>query len=236
MKSLSQKSADKITPITVSHDLRSPLVTIRGFLGFMEKDLKTGKTDRLPNDMARITSAANKMQQFLDELLQLSRAGRIMNSPEPAPFRAITLDILELLRGRIEARGVQVDINDNLPTILCDRVRMTQVVQNLVDNAVKFLGNQPNPRIEIGTEGKDLEGMAVLYVRDNGIGIESQYQDMVFNIFNKLDTQTEGIGIGLALVKRIIDAHNGRVWLKSGGTGTGSTFYFSCPVPGENQQ
>ena len=216
---------------TVSHDLRSPLVTIRGFLGFMEKDIEAGKTERITKDMARIITAADKMQQFLDELLVLSRAGMIMNPPEPVEFQRIAAETIEILRGRIEARGAQVKIADDLPTILCDRTRLTQVVQNLVDNAVKFSGNQPNPQIEIGTEGINSEGKAVLFVRDNGIGIHPQFQGKVFDIFNKLDSQTEGIGIGLTLVKRIIEAHNGRVWLTSTGEGTGSTFYFTCPIP-----
>jgi PAS domain S-box-containing protein len=218
---------------TVSHDLRSPLVTIRGFLGFMEKDIQAGKTESIAKDMTRIIAAANKMQQFLDELLVLSRAGQIINPPESVSFHTIAVDTIEMLRGRIEARRVQVNIADNLPVILCDRTRLIQVVQNLVDNAVKFLGDQPNPRIEIGTEGKDMQGKAVLFVRDNGIGIQPQFHKKVFDLFNKLDSQTEGTGIGLTLVKRIIEAHGGQVWLTSAGEGTGSTFYFSCPTPGD---
>ena len=235
IRELSSKNTelDRFT-YTVSHDLRSPLVTIRGFLGFMEKDIEAGKTERITKDMARITAAANKMQQFLDELLVLSRAGRMMNPPEPVSFHTIAVDTIEMMRGRIETRGVQVIIADDLPIILCDRTRLTQVVQNLVDNAVKFFGDQPNPWIEIGTKGKDTEGKAVLFVRDNGIGIQPQFQEKVFDLFNKLDAQTEGTGIGLTLVKRIIEAHNGRVWLTSAGEGTGSTFYFSCPIPGDD--
>jgi PAS domain S-box-containing protein len=216
---------------TVSHDLRSPLVTIRGFLGFMQKDIEAGKTERVTEDMARIITAADKMQRFLDELLVLSRAGRVMNPPEPVSFNTIAVDTVEMLRGRIEARGVQVHIADDLPTILCDRTRLTQVVQNLVDNAIKFSGDQPNPKIEIGTEGKDSEGRAILYVRDNGIGIDPQFQENVFDLFNKVDSQTEGVGIGLTLVKRIIETHQGQVWLKSAGEGSGSIFFFSCPMP-----
>jgi signal transduction histidine kinase len=157
----------------------------------------------------------------------------VMNPPEPVPFQTIAAETVEMLRGRIEARGVQVNIADNLPIILCDRTRLTQVVQNLVDNAIKFFGDQPNPRIEIGTEGKNSEGKAVLFVSDNGIGIPPNFQEKVFDLFNKLDDETEGIGIGLTLVKRIIEAHHGQVWLKSAGEGMGSTFYFSCPIPGD---
>jgi PAS domain S-box-containing protein len=214
---------------TVSHDLRAPLVTIRGFLGFVEKDIRSGNTNQLTTDLARITAAVNKMQRFLDELLELSRAGRMVNPPEPVSFQTIVSDAVELIRGRIDARGVKVIIAEDLPVILCDRMRFTQVVQNLVDNAVKFLGNQPKPFIEIGMQGLETEGKAIFFVRDNGIGIEPQYQAKIFGLFNKLDNQTEGTGIGLTLVKRIVEAHNGKVWLKSD-PGTGSTFYFTCPL------
>jgi chemotaxis family two-component system sensor kinase Cph1 len=111
---------------------------------------------------------------------------------------------------------------------------LTQVVQNLIDNAIKFSRDQPNPKIEIGMEGKDSESRAILFVRDNGIGIHPQFQEKAFDPFNKWDSQTEGVGIGLTLVKRIIEAHHGQVWLKSAGEGTGSTFYFSCPLPGDD--
>jgi len=212
---------------TVSHDLKAPLVTIRGFLGFVEKDLASGKLERLKADIARIASAADKMQQLLNELLELSRIGRMMNPPEMIPFEAIAREAVELVRGRIEARGVQVEIAPGLPTVFGDRARLVEVVQNLVDNACKFMGDQAAPRIEIGTIGADADGKPMLFVRDNGIGIEPQYHERVFGLFNKLDAQTEGTGIGLALVKRIVEVHGGRIWVESEGTGKGATFCFT---------
>ena len=100
-------------------------------------------------------------------------------------------------------------------------------MQNLLENSIKFLGSQVNPEIQIGTI-KDEQNTPIFYVRDNGIGIEPQYQDRIFGLFNKLDANTEGTGIGLTLVKRIVEVHNGRIWLESE-PGKGTTFYFTLP-------
>lgn len=100
-------------------------------------------------------------------------------------------------------------------------------MQNLLENAVKFLGDQPNPRVEIGV--REDRGATVFYVRDNGMGIEPSYHDRVFDLFEKLEVESEGTGVGLALVKRIIEQHGGRIWVESAGVGEGSTFCFTLP-------
>jgi len=214
---------------TVSHDLKAPLITVRGFLGFLEKDAASGNLDRMKADMTRIVEATNKMQRLLGELLELSRIGRMMNPPQAVPFEAIAREAVELVRGRLATRGVQVKIAEGLPTVCGDRVRLVEVVQNLVDNAAKFMGDQPEPRIEIGTRGVDADGKPILFVRDNGIGIQPQYHDKVFALFNKLDPRTDGTGVGLALVKRIVEVHGGRIWVESQ-LGQGATFCFMLPT------
>jgi signal transduction histidine kinase len=153
-----------------------------------------------------------------------------MNPPQAVPFEAVVREALELAHGHLEARGVQVAIAPNLPTVQGDRARLVEVVQNLVDNACKFMGDQAKPRIEIGQRGADADGKPILFVRDNGIGIEPQYHERVFGLFNKLDAQTEGTGIGLALVKRIVEVHGGRIWVESEGAGSGATIYFTLPL------
>jgi signal transduction histidine kinase len=214
----------------VSHDLKSPLVTIRGFLGFVEKDALAGNMERLKADMARITGATDKMQRLLNELLELAHIGRMMNPPQAVPFETVVGEALELVRGCIQERGVLVTVAPGLPTVYGDRVRLIEVVQNLVDNAAKFMGNQPAPRIEIGQCGVDADGKPILFVRDNGIGIESQYHERIFGLFDKLDARTEGTGVGLALVRRIIEVHGGRIWVESRGADSGATFYFTLPA------
>ena len=212
---------------TVSHDLKSPLITIRGFLGMMEKDMEAGLTERTKTDMERISSAALKMQVLLEELLELSRIGRLVNPPEEVPFEEVIRDAMETVAGRLAEMNVRIDISPELPIICVDRRRIQEVVENLLDNAVKFMGDQPDPRIEIGAipgnNGKEL------YIRDNGVGIESRYHEKIFSLFDKLDQQAEGTGVGLAIVRRIIEVHGGRIWAKSEGRGKGATFYFTLP-------
>jgi PAS domain S-box-containing protein len=215
---------------TVSHDLKSPLITMRGFLGLLEKDALAGDVGRMQTDMKRIVEATNKMQRLLNELLELSRVGRMMNPPEVVPFEVIVHEAIELVHGQLEMRGVRVDVAADLPVIYGDRARLVEVIQNLVDNACKFMGDQPEPRITIGRRGTDRDGKPIVFVRDNGIGIDPQFHDNVFGLFNKLDPEAEGTGVGLALVKRIVEVHGGRIWVESQGAGTGTTFCFTFPV------
>ncbi|MFL7869703.1 MAG: ATP-binding protein [Anaerolineales bacterium] len=214
---------------TVSHDLKAPLITIRGFLGYLEEDTLKGNTEQMQADMTRIVEATDKMQILLSELLELSRIGRMMNPPEVVPFAEIVQEAISLARGSIETRGVRIDLASNLPAVTGDRPRLVGVVQNLVDNACKFMGDQPEPRIEIGQTKADEDGHPVFYVRDNGIGIEPQYQERIFELFHKLDAHSPGTGIGLALVKRIVEVHGGRIWVESPGLGKGTSFYFTLP-------
>ncbi len=217
---------------TVSHDLKSPLITIRGFLGYLEEDIRSGNTNRLKADIRRIGDAADKMQRLLNELLELSRIGRLMNPPQEVSFEDLVHEAVELVHGQISDGGVKVVIAPDLPVVYGDRARLTEVMQNLLDNAVKFMGNQPQPRVEVGSDGLDETGKPILFVRDNGIGIPPQYQNRVFGLFDKLDPHSPGTGIGLALVKRIVEVHEGRIWVDSEGDGKGSTFYFTIkPKP-----
>jgi PAS domain S-box-containing protein len=212
---------------TVSHDLKSPLFTIRGFLGYLAQDALSGNQARLKSDIQRITDATDKMQRLLNELLELSRVGRLTNEPTYFQFADMVREALELVQGRIMARGIHVSMEPNLPMVYGDRPRLTEVLQNLVDNAAKFMGDQTEPQIEIGCDGEE-EGNPIFYVRDNGMGIAPEHFERVFGLFNKLDPKTDGTGIGLALVKRIIEVHGGRIWLESG-VGKGSTFFFTLP-------
>jgi PAS domain S-box-containing protein len=218
---------------TVSHDLKSPLVTITGFLGYLERDARAGNFESFTRDLNRIRQAVEKMQTLLNDLLELSRIGRIINEPTRVDFGTIVQDALALLNGAITARNVQIDFVDKGHKMFGDRIRLLEVIQNLLENAIKFMGHQPNPKIGIGVL-EDEKGNPIFYVQDNGIGIDPQYQDRIFGLFNKLDANSEGTGIGLTLVKRIIDVHNGHIWLESE-PGKGTTFYFTLPNSENNQ-
>jgi signal transduction histidine kinase len=210
---------------TVSHDLKSPLVTIRGFLGYLEKDALAGNTQKVKDDIKRIENATQKMHALLNDLLELSRIGRLMNQSTDTLFTDIVKDAIGLVHGQIEAKNVLIEIHNTPAIVNGDRTRLTEVIQNLVDNAVKFMGDQPKPHITIGATTNE-KNETTFFVRDNGIGIDSQYHERIFTLFNKLSTETEGTGIGLTLVKRIIEVHKGHIWLASEPS-KGTTFYFT---------
>jgi len=212
---------------TVSHDLRSPLVTIRGFAGLAVEDLEAGRAERARHDLERILAASDRMQRLLQDVLDLSRAGRVANPVEDVPLAALAQEAVELMRGPIDAAGVAVEISPELPVVRADRRRLLEIMQNLVENAAKFTAGEPHPRVEIGVRRSDDE--TVIFVRDNGRGIEPRYLEKVFELFEKLDASSSGTGVGLALVRRIVEAHGGRAWAESEGPGRGATFCFTLP-------
>ncbi|HRB14024.1 MAG TPA: ATP-binding protein, partial [Vicinamibacteria bacterium] len=214
---------------TVSHDLKSPLITIRGFLGHVEQAAIEGRVDAVRADMERVYKSTAKMHQLLDDLLELSRVGRLAKPPERVPFEAIVGDALDRTHGRITAHRIAVEVEPDLPTVWVDRDRLVEVMQNLIDNAAKFMGSQPEPRIRIGTRRRGDE--LAFFVGDNGVGIEARYHERVFNLFDKLDPKTAGTGVGLALVKRIIEVHGGLIWVESPGRDQGCTFLFTLGAP-----
>ena len=230
---LIQELAEKNTELeqftyTVSHDLKAPIITIKGFLGFLSEDVRSGNQKRIESDIARITDATNKMHQLLNELLELSRIGRMMNTPEPVPFVEIVTEAVELLQGRLQTDSVKLKIADNLPVVHGDRQRLLEVIQNLIDNAIKFSSNRDDQLIEIGIEGYE-DDLPILFVRDNGIGIPKEHHERIFDLFSKLNANAEGTGVGLTLVKRIVEFHGGRIWVESEPE-QGTSFLFTLPV------
>jgi|GEM_PF-2958015 len=213
---------------TVSHDLKSPLITIKGFLGMLTTDAKAGKVERMESDIKRITNAADKMQTLLEDLLELSRVGRVSTPASVFPISETVQEAGELLYGGFTTKNIFFEIANDMPLVRADRSRICEVWQNLLENAVKYMGNQPSPHIVAGwLTSKD---GPIFFVKDNGIGIESAYQHKIFDLFEKLNPHSEGTGIGLALVKRIIELHNGKIWVESLGIDQGSTFYFTLPT------
>jgi signal transduction histidine kinase len=208
----------------VSHDLKTPLITLAGFLGYLDRDIKAGNKERAEKDFAQINEAAKTMGKFVDELLDLSRVGRITNPPASVPFDGIVVDALKAADGLIQEQQVRVVVEAIFPFVHVDRARIVQVLQNLITNAVKFMGEQPEPTITIGFE--EINGEHIFCVGDNGIGIAPEHHERIFELFNKLDPTSDGTGIGLGLVKKIIEVHHGRIWVESE-PGKGSTFKFT---------
>ncbi|HEX2970207.1 MAG TPA: PAS domain S-box protein [Bacteroidales bacterium] len=211
---------------TVSHDLKSPLVTIKSFSNYLQEDIKNNDKDSQDRDLKFIRNAADKMARLLDELLELSRIGRKEKPKSFIPLSEVVKAASDLVAGRLEEKKIKVSVS-GLPVMLYGHTqRFIQLFQNLIDNSAKFMGDQPQPSVETGAftgENNDI----VIFVRDNGKGIDPRYHHKIFGLFEKMDVETEGTGIGLALVKRIVEVHGGSIWFTSEGEGTGTTFYFT---------
>jgi signal transduction histidine kinase len=220
---------------TVSHDLRSPLITILGFSDVAQEDLERDEKDKVKSDLEYIENAAIKMDILLNSTLQLSRIGRTVNPLEDVPFGEIVKDALEQTAGEIASEHIEVSIAEDFPTVHVDRMRIAEVLVNLIGNSIKYRGEQSSPRIEVGyrnrIEGKSKE--TVFFVRDNGMGIDKSKHEKVFDLFYTEDRSGKSTGAGLAIVKRIVEVHNGRIWIESEkgkGKGKGCTVCFTLPV------
>ena len=209
---------------TASHDLKSPLITIKGFLSYIEQDTKLGNHEKLALDIQRISEATEKMNRMLTDLLELSRVGHVIKKAENIPFDEIIREALQRVEGQLQEKRTKVKVASDFPIIYADKERLIEVIQNLVDNAIKFMGKQKNPLIEIGIKKEN--DAEVYFVKDNGVGMKKEFHNKIFGLFDKLDSASEGTGIGLALVKRIIEVHGGKIWVESQ-EGKGTTFYFT---------
>jgi PAS domain S-box-containing protein len=211
----------------ISHDLKSPLITIKTFLGFLSQDLERSDRERAVQDMLHIGSAADKMGLLLDELRELSRIGRMTNPPVRVCFRELVNEAVGLVAGQVANQRVEIRVEGEQVQLTGDRPRLVEIWQNLVENAVKYMGNQQVPVLVIGSEGTGKD--TLFYVRDNGMGIDPSNRDKVFELFAMLDPASEGTGLGLALTKKIVDLYGGRIWVESEGLGHGACFRFTLP-------
>jgi PAS domain S-box-containing protein len=212
---------------TVSHDLKSPLISIRSFLGLLEKDVEDGDRVRIGKDIGHIANAAKKMQILVDDLLELTRIRRQTESWSQVPLGAVAREVVELLAGRIAQRRARVEIAPDLPAVRGDRTLLRMIFQNLIENALKYSSNRRAPRVTVGLRRGG--GETVYFVGDDGIGIAREDRDRVFGLFEQVDATEIGTGIGLTTVKRAVEVHGGRVWVESEGKGMGSTFCFTLP-------
>ena len=214
------------------HDLRAPLITIKGFTGALKQDLEAGRREEVHRDIGRIEAASDTMDEILSDLLEFARIGRVRRPSEDVKLEQLARQALVGLNGLLEEKNITVKIATSLPTVHGDRVRLREVFENLIENAATYTSGQREPLIEIGTR---LQGdQQIIYVRDNGQGIDPRYHSRIFELFEKLDPGTPGPGIGLALTRRIIEVHGGRIWVESAGQGKGSTFCFTLPGSSSN--
>ena len=209
-----------------SHDLQEPLRMVTSYLQLLVQ--RYG--DRLDGDAQEFidyaVDGASRMKQLINDLLTYSRVDTRGVSLQPVDVEQVLDDVLENLQFRVEETEAGI-IRHPLPIVPGDKSQLEQLFQNLIDNALKFRGNEP-PRVEVGAEKGD--GEWVFSVKDNGIGMDSRFKDRVFIIFQRLHTRDEyeGTGIGLAVSKRIVERHGGEIWYESE-PGEGTTFYFTIP-------
>lgn len=214
---------------TVSHDIKAPLITISGFAGLLKEDIQAENSNAIDEDLDHILGGAKHLEQLLNELLELSRIGRIVHPPEVIPTREMLTHCLSTLEAPQRKHFPRITIPDEIPEIYGDRLRLQMVFQNIIENAIKFGNNDGNDRIEI--ECQQNEVSCTFSIRDNGIGIDPSYQEKVFGLFERLDQHVEGTGLGLAIARRIIEFHEGRIWLESEGVGQGTTVWIQLPKP-----
>jgi len=221
---------------TASHDLRAPLRGIASFASFLEEDYKDKLDERGREYIDEIKKGAGKMNDFIEDLLQLSRISRIKNPYEQVKIAEMINGILERLKFDIENNAVEMVLQKDMPTVTCDRIKMGEVFYNLINNAIKFSSknNTEHPKVVVGCveEGPDYK----FFVKDNGIGIDPKYHEQIFGIFKRLhtDKEYEGTGAGLSIIKRVIDDHQGKIWIDST-PGQGAAFYFTIPKDLKNQ-
>jgi PAS domain S-box-containing protein len=207
-----------------SHDLQEPLRAVAGCVQLLQQRYRDQLDAHAHELIAHAVAGATRMHTLIQDLLAYSRVGTRGKSLQPTDCAAVLNDVLANLEVSIRESGAVVTAAP-LPTVMADPAQLRQVFQNLIGNALKFRGEEP-PQIHIGVERQG--GEWVLAVGDNGIGIDPQYFERIFQVFQRLHTRREyaGSGIGLAICKKIVERHGGRIWITSE-PGKGATFFFT---------
>jgi PAS domain S-box-containing protein len=214
---------------SVSHDLKEPLRAIEAFSQFVLEDCADRLDEQGREYLLKLANAAVRMKRLIDDLLTLSRASRESGRRTQVDVGRLVRDVVERMSSTVEGRGATVEVEDGLPDVLAEPTRVEEVFANLLGNALKF-NESKRPFVKIGVSALE-GGMATFYVQDNGIGIDPQYHERIFGIFQRLHRreQYEGTGAGLAIVKRVVEIFGGRTWVESE-LGAGATFLLTLPL------
>ncbi len=238
-RELSARNADLDSfAYTVSHDLKSPLITISGYVEVLLEDYSSVLAPDAVEYLNRIGRTCQKLMEMVTAVLSYARTGRDGIRLEELSFSDIATEAADYLSGPASVRGVTVTIDDAGATIIADRNLMRQLMLNLINNAIKFIGkDNPAPEVRIGSLREKSTHQFIYFISDNGIGIPPQSHNNIFRVFGRLPgtDDIEGTGIGLATVKRIIDIHKGRIWLDSA-PGKGTTFYFTVSASSKEKR
>ncbi len=217
---------------TVSHDLKSPLLSLHGFIGELIEENKDKHDENSKLMAGRIVANVNKMETMINALLKLSRVGRIIGSPMEIKVKELFEKLVIAYELRLKEADIklEVTVKEDCCIINTDKEQFNRVMDNLLSNAVKFMGDTKDPKIELICSKKG-KSHARICVKDNGIGIDPKYHEKIFEIFKRVDTniKAEGTGVGLALVKKIVEGLRGKVWIESE-LGKGSEFWIELPI------
>ena len=214
----------------IAHDLRSPLVSIEGFSRLLREDILNHESAKVQEDIHLLETSVWKMHDFLNSTLEYSRAEHLIKRTNDVSFGKIVKEVITEFKGQISSIGATVSVADKFPRVCADRARIIQVLANLIQNSLKYRDKTVPLKIEIGhyLSGNEI----VFFVRDNGPGIDASEAEKVFALFYRSTADGEGSGIGLAIVKKIIEAHGGRIWVQQGQSGKGTTMCFTLPEQG----
>jgi two-component system, LuxR family, sensor kinase FixL len=222
-----------------SHDLKEPLRGVANNATFLKEDYENALDEKGIKRLNRMVFLCQRMERLVDDLLYFSRLGRQKLAVQPTDLNIVVKDIEAMLETTLHEQRAEIVVPRPLPTITCDAPRITEVFRNLITNAIKY-NKSESKRIEVGCTNMvelvpESPDERVFYVRDNGIGIAPEFHREIFRIFKRLndeDDTSRGSGVGLTFVQKIIERHNGRIWLDSD-VGRGSTFYFTINAPQE---
>jgi len=209
----------------ISHDLILPLVTIKGFLGYLKKDIASGGRQRIEIDLGLIGDAVERMETLLVRALDVSSIGKLSNTRERVSYGEIVQEALILAADKISSSEARVTVANDFPMVNVDRPGIVDVLVNLIENCIRYAGNVRPQHIEIGYQAK--EGETVFFVKDDGLGIDPIMQKDIFRLFYR-GREAENSHAGLALSRRIIEVHGGRMWIESV-VNKGCTVYFTIP-------
>lgn len=211
----------------VSHDLKAPVVSIYGMASILTEDYQELLGEQGRHYLGRLMANAGFIERLIDDLLTYSRVGRKESNREEVQTEGLVQNVLSRFSKEISERKIDVKIRSPLPNLYFNRTQLDQLFSQLIGNAVRFIGDRPHPAIEIAAAAS--EGAVTFSVRDNGIGIDPQYHELIFGVFERLkEIESDGTGIGLALVKKIVSLAGGKVWVESK-RGEGATFFFRLP-------
>lgn len=217
---------------TVSHDLKSPLVTSMGFIGIIQKLTAQGKHSEAVDKLDRVVKANERMGQLINDLLDLSRVGRIDLDKKDIDLNELLASFRDIHSQQLEKADFTLQIDPSLPVIYANESRMLQVFENMLSNALKYAENPNGSVLSIGSIEQD--DADLIWFRDNGQGIPEEYQEKIFRLFYRLDPESEGTGIGLAVAAKVMKFHNGTIWVESK-PGEGATFWLSFGKNGDRE-